>query len=402
MNRLTIATLRISTGGILLGLVGLIGLAGLVGTAQAGSLERAKRIHDRLVGAPPSDLVLNQMAQMLTAGDPDAAAELAMQNPHFYNVVLKDWVTPWTNEAQTVFAPLNDYTATVIGIIRDRRSFQEVLAGDTIYVGQNQQPGYSFNNNDHYEALEAAGADLSDPNVLERRTQSGLASNWLRPDEAAGVLTTRAAGLAFFKDGTNRRMFRYTAMNYLCKDMEGLQDNALPNDRIRQDVTRSPGGESEIFLNTCSGCHTGMDPFSGAFAYYNWTGDEDDGRVEYTRGDVQDKYLINANTFPFGYVTVDDHWKNYWITGANSILGWRSGSNEGFGAQSFGWQIAESEGFSRCQVEKVFERVCFRPPSDLDDRNEVEDIRDDFETNGYDMMDVFADVAAYCTEDLQP
>ena len=48
----------------------------------------------------------------------------------------------------------------------------------------------------------------------------------------------------------------------------------------------------------------------------------------------------------------------------------------------------------------MFEHVCFRPPSDLDDRIEVESIRQDFETNGYDMIDIFADVATYCSEDL--
>ena len=357
-------------------------------------------MHDRLVGIPPSDLVLADMAQLITDGDPRAAAELALENDHFYNTVLKNYVTPWTNEAQTVYAPLNDYTATVIGIIRDRRSFKEVLAGDTIYVGRTQQPGYSFSSNAHYEALEASGANLADANVLERRLQSELANNWLNPNEAAGVLTTRAAGQAFFEGGTNRAMFRFTMMNHMCRDMEGLQDTALPNDRIRQDVTRSPGGDSQIFLNTCSGCHTGMDPMSGAFAYFNWVGDEDSGRVEYTRGDVQDKYLINANTFPFGYVTTNDHWINYWRTGPNSIMGWRGTDSEGFGPQSLGQEIADSEGFSRCHVEKVFEQVCFRPPSDLDDRTEVENIREDFETNGYDMLDVFADVATYCTEGL--
>lgn len=357
-------------------------------------------MHDRLVGVPPSDAVLASMEADIALGDPEAAADTALLNPHFYNTVLKNWITPWTNEDMTVYAPLNDYTATVIGIIRDRRDFREVLNGDVIYVGRNITPGYSFSSNDHYETMEADGEDLSDPNVLEMRTQSGLATNWLRSDEAAGVTTTRQAGKEFFKDGTNRAMFRFTAINYLCRDMEGLQDNTLSNDRIRQDVTRSPGGDSQIFLNTCSGCHTGMDPFAGAYAYFNWVGDEDTGRVEYTRGDVQDKYLINANVFPFGYATTDDHWENYWIEGANSILGWRSTSNQGFGPQSMGDQIANSEAFSRCQVEKVFEQVCFRPPSDLDDRTEVETIRQDFETGGYDLLDVFADVATYCTEDL--
>ncbi|MFT5443481.1 MAG: hypothetical protein ACI8W3_002531 [Myxococcota bacterium] len=371
-----------------------------VGNAQAGSFERAKRMHDRLVGVPPDDFTLGEMAQLITDGDPEAAAELAMLDPNFYNVVLKNYVTPWTNEDQTIFAPLNDYTATVIGIIRDRRSFKEVLTGDVIYVGRTQTPGYSFSSNAHYEALEENGSDLSSSNVLEARLQSELSPNWLRADEAAGVMTTRAAGKAFFKDGTNRAMFRFTMMNHLCRDMEALQDNAVPNDRIRQDVTRSPGGDSQIFLDSCSGCHAGMDPLAGAFAYFNWVGEEDTGRVEYTRGDVQDKYLINANTFPFGYVTVDDQWHNYWRSGSNSILGWRTAATQGFGAQSLGQQIVDSEAFSRCHVEKVFEQVCFRAPSDLDDRTEVENIRQDFETNGYDMMDVFADTAAYCSEGL--
>jgi hypothetical protein len=41
--------------------------------------------------------VLDQMALLITNGDPEAAAELAMQDPHFYNTVLKSFITPWTN-----------------------------------------------------------------------------------------------------------------------------------------------------------------------------------------------------------------------------------------------------------------------------------------------------------------
>ena len=39
-------------------------------------------------------------------------------------------------------------------------------------------------------------------------------------------------------------MWRFTAMNYLCRDMEALKDTSRPTDRIRQDVNRSPGGDS--------------------------------------------------------------------------------------------------------------------------------------------------------------
>jgi hypothetical protein len=65
-----------------------------------------------------------------------------------------------------------------------------------------------------------------------------------------------------------------------------------------------------------------------------------------------------------------------------------------------GAQIADSEAFSRCQVQKVFEQVCFRPPSDETDRTRIETIREDFEANGYDLLDVFADTAIYCSEGL--
>ena len=91
-------------------------------TAVAGPREQAKRMHDRLVGTPPSDTVLNQMEADIAGGSALNAALRAIDpmNPTsspFYSVTLKNFATPWTNRDQTVFAPLNDYTATVIGMI---------------------------------------------------------------------------------------------------------------------------------------------------------------------------------------------------------------------------------------------------------------------------------------------
>ena len=63
-----------------------------------------------------------------------------MDNPAFYSVTLKNLVTPWTNRDQTVFAPLNDYTATVIGMVRDDVPFDQVLSGDILYVGSRPRP----------------------------------------------------------------------------------------------------------------------------------------------------------------------------------------------------------------------------------------------------------------------
>ena len=70
------------------------------------------------------------MAARIQANDADGAARIAMQSPSFYRVVLKNFATPWTNRDQTVFAPLNDYTATVIGMIRDDKPFNTVLSAD--------------------------------------------------------------------------------------------------------------------------------------------------------------------------------------------------------------------------------------------------------------------------------
>ncbi len=104
-----------------------VALAACAAAANAGPREQAKRMHDRIAGVPPSATVLGQMETEIAGGRADAAALIAMDNPAFYSVTLKNLVTPWTNREQTVFAPLNDYTATVIGMVRDDLPFNEVL-----------------------------------------------------------------------------------------------------------------------------------------------------------------------------------------------------------------------------------------------------------------------------------
>ena len=46
-------------------------------TAQAGTLEQAKRLHDRLAGVPADAATLSQMQTLLDAGDATAGVELA-------------------------------------------------------------------------------------------------------------------------------------------------------------------------------------------------------------------------------------------------------------------------------------------------------------------------------------
>ena len=374
----------------------------MVPAALAGDAERIKRMHDRLVGVPPDDARLNTLIATLQTDGPVQAALDALEHPVFYSSTLKTFVTPWTNEEQTVFAPFNDYTALVIGMIRDDVPFNTVLSADLMYVGRNGivADGYSIDNNNHYEQLEAAHVDLSNTNDFVATTQSSL-HNQLSAGDAAGIVTTRQAGKAFFSAGTNRAMLRFTAMNYLCRDLEELLDTSLPSDWIRQDVTRSPGGDSSIFLTSCIGCHNGMDPLAGAYAYFEWDEQDpanpDDGRVIHTPGNVQPKYLINAVNFPAGFVTIDNRWENRWVEGKNSVLGWPAAPREGYGAKSMGQAIGNSEAFATCQVEKVFEHVCFREDSTQEDRDAITSITQSFINNGYSMKRVFAEVAEYCT-----
>ncbi|HEY1589495.1 MAG TPA: hypothetical protein VGG00_07155 [Rhodanobacter sp.] len=376
-------------GGVLLAaLLGAQPLSPLV----AGPNEQAVRMHNRLAGVPPSDAVLTQMATLISQGNPQGAAQLAMNNSGFYNTTLRNFIAPATNRAQSPFVPLNDYTATVIGMIRDNVPFNTVLSADILYVGNvGGAPAYSPSNNNHYQYLDDHGTDLKAS--LVQTTQSSLTG--IPSAATAGVITTEAAAQAFFIAGTNRAMFRFTMINYLCNDLPQVMDITRPPDRIRQDVSRSPGGDSRVFLNNCIGCHAAMDPMVQAFAYYNY--DPTALQLVYTPGQTQTKYHINTGNFPDGFVTPDDSWQNRWRSGANALLGWSPAlTGSGNGAKSLGQELENSQAFANCQVQKVFQAICLRPPSNAADRSAAAQITADFKSGGYNMKQVFAETAAYC------
>jgi hypothetical protein len=378
-------------------------LSQLAVSAHAGPNEQAKRIYERIAGEPPPASVLAQMSAAISANPGQQgllnAAAIAVSAPGFYNVTLKNLVIPWTNRDQTVFAPFNDYAATVIGMTRDDVPFNAALSDDILYiVNAPGLPAPSSANNDHYATAETNGVDLS--TTLQRTTQSGTYGT---PVQAtAGLITTRAAASSFFINGTNRAMFRFTMINHLCHDMETVMDTTRPADRIRQDVARSPGGDSRVFLNSCVGCHSGMDPMAQAFAYYNFVGTvvgdgTNTGSMVYTPNQVQPKYLINAANFPFGFVTPDDSWSNRWRAGSNAFLGWDPTlPGSGNGAKSLGQELASSDAFAQCQVTKIFQAVCFRAPASAADQATVATIKASFKSGGYHLKQVFQAAAAAC------
>src|SRR5258706_15231003 len=100
---------------------------------------------------------------MVTPGSGSASASLAIHDPSFYNNTIRNLAAPWTNRDQSVFVTLNDYIATVIGMVRDDGPFNTLLSADILYVADSAAnvPAYSPANNDMYQALDNDGAHLS-------------------------------------------------------------------------------------------------------------------------------------------------------------------------------------------------------------------------------------------------
>ena len=121
--------------------------------AFAGPNEQAERLFGRLTGVAAKCAVLAQMSADIASGQP--VRSLRRISPcrtrAFYNVTMRNFAAPMTNKAQSVFVPLNDYTATIIGMVRDNVPFNTVLSADLVYVGnvQSGAPAYSPANNNH-------------------------------------------------------------------------------------------------------------------------------------------------------------------------------------------------------------------------------------------------------------
>ena len=413
-------------------------IAGTLFSAAAWSatpqqLDQAKRIHERLTGVPPLQADLTAMADLIANGTTDsdgytgadAAANYAIKTgarkSEFYTTHLKNFFVEYTNIDANPLPLLNDAAATMIGMVRDDVPFDQVLYGDILYV---PAAGYSGSSNANYEAMDQSHADLSSNSVLVASTQTanspvtGLESS---SPKFAGVVTTRAWGEAYYSAGTNRRVWRSVAINFLCRDMEQLKDTTRSPDRVRQDVTRSPGGDSSIYLSACVGCHSGMDPLVGAYAYYEWTNDDHLTYNTHIHHDpdngVLHKFLINAGNFPQGYVTHDDSWENYWREGKNAELGWGEATlsaptgaqppkvvppagvtNTGNGPTTLGEEVASTSAFSICQVERVYRDVCKHEPTDANSAD-LKTLQNDFMTNGFNMKSVFIKTAAMCAGD---
>jgi len=360
--------------------------------AVAGTLQQEVLLYTRITGVPPTAAILTQI--QAAAGNDATVATLALAQPQFYNVTLRNIFAAESNRDGSVFVPLNDYIATAIGMVRDDVPYNTALSADILYTVGGTNPAAAANSNAHYAAADAANVDLSAK--LTKTTQTGT---YAYPGVAvAGLITTRAGVIQHFDAGTNRRGYNINIINQTCHQMENITDISLPSDRIRPDVAASPGGDSRVRLQSCVGCHSHMDPMAGAFAYYDF--DETGGAMVYTAGKVQAKYTINASNNPYGYITTDDSWESRMRLGGpdQKIFNFSASlPGKGNGAQSFGQEIAASGAFASCQATKAFKAVCLRAPASTADVAEINKLAGDFQSGGYKFKSVFAAAATYCT-----
>ena len=369
-----------------------LSLGSFADLAMADARSQAHRVFSRLAGVPPTAAQLDELEALIKAGNVAGAAKIATDTNQFLEVTVRDFLATFINVDQSPRNDYNDFIATGVGMTRDSVPFDQILYADIVYtapVAPVTPPvtAYAINNNLHYTSLEAHPRGVTA--LLTRRTQTEV-SPGIAP---AGAFSLRSWGEAYYSAGTNRRSFRFSMMNFMCRDLESMSDVTRSDARIRRDITRTPGGEGAVFKQKCSGCHTGMDPFSGAFAYYNFETD----RLVYTAGVVQEKFNVNPGEFPEGYVTIDDSWLNNWAVGNNASIGWPADKMSGNGAASFGQMLAATQEFPKCMAKKVFTKVCMKEAVTPADKAGVEKIAAAFAAEKkFNMKELFAGAAGLC------
>jgi len=359
------------------------------------TLKQAQNIYQRLTGVktPIYDPLLADMEKKLLQNDSIGAAALATDDPRFYNITVRDFASKMSNRSETINVPLNDFTATVIGAVRDELNAQRLLWDDITYVADPTKAAVPatlitdiLRSNNHYEALDNLRVDVS--KVLKLSSQKIFTGkSAVAMPTPAGLLTSRAWLSAHAVAGTNRRLVEFTFREFLCTPLEKVADSTGPDNVIGRDIDRFPGGSHTKFTTTCRACHTIMDSLRPAFAYLTYNSDyvmhsytspsvkkiedENSGLGMFKSTDagatyVHDKLNHNQTVFPGGRITMDDNWTNNAIYGANlPYFNWKRISGKGI--QEFGKMMSESKQFPLCMATRVYTSVCKRAPTSSED-----------------------------------
>jgi hypothetical protein len=338
--------------------------------------KRARVIWESLTGSPIPycDDRLKRMALYLKSDRPRDAAKVATSDADFYNIRVRGMASQMCTFENTKRASVNDCVATIVGAVRDGLDYRKILTGNFWYkIDEEKVPAGSVQNNiindiirtnDHFDEIDLDG--LSMFHVLKKVDGQIIPdplnlNRTIPARDSAGVITSRAFMAAHAVAGTNRRLVEKSLEVFLCSPIRTWADNLLPDKYVGRDVTRTPGGDPNKYLVSCSGCHAPMDSMRGVFAYVDFI----NGRYIYDDRSVVDKMNRASDTTPdLTFYVAGDSYDNLAKSGANaSRFGWRE-SLKGNSIHDFATMIATSEQFSRCTAEHVFRATCGRQPEE--------------------------------------
>jgi len=392
-------------------------------TADA-AVVKAQNIYTRLTGVKKAatEKVITDMADQVRAGNLVGAAAIATEDPQFVNTTVRDFAAKMSNRAETINVPLNDFTATFMGIARDNLPATEALTGNYFYMANrdpnvNPRPGVNMGSapfpsapvpgrfvedilrsNNHYDSLETGRYDLNSvliktrQKVLNAKAASAGGLQAVDMPDPAGVLTSRQWLKEHAFAGTNRRLVEFSLREFLCTPIEMAADAGGADDVVGPDIDRLPGGDNSKYMSNCRSCHTILDSFRPAFSewtygnnfpkHVNFTDDiPDDEDEDVEMGMKKDnrypgvsfKYNKEADTdptkviYPDGRRTVDNKWVNHALTGSNKVnFQFPDDRAAGTGVNSFGALLASSPKFSKCMAERAFRQVCKRDAGSTD------------------------------------
>ncbi|MCS6838928.1 MAG: hypothetical protein NZ480_08785, partial [Bdellovibrionaceae bacterium] len=273
----------------------------VLGYAQISSQD--VKVLERLLGSKVSlnnseiQQILNQMRDPAMR---KAALRRATYNLDvFYEVSVKNFATRMAVRSEEVSSPLNDFSATVIGIVRDNLDARQMLTGNFLYAAnptlipaginiRNNLINDRLNSNNHYLDIENNLYRLNVASILVRVPQEVLdvpvnnnptINNVVPNPDPGGLLTSYTWGREHLVAGTNRRPVEYALRSFLCTPMELAADTLANDSHVGRDIDRNPGGDPNRYLTTCKGCHTIMDGFRGAFAMWNFAMNNNGGGI---------------------------------------------------------------------------------------------------------------------------
>jgi len=96
----------------------------------------ARRLFVRLNGARPSSAALNAMKAQILVNRGDLAAFIAMNDSRqtFYKSKLPELFSPWKSLDAETSTALDDYSATIVGLVINNQRFDEIVYGDVMYA----------------------------------------------------------------------------------------------------------------------------------------------------------------------------------------------------------------------------------------------------------------------------